>query len=50
MGQWFGHDGDISFYTGRTWAFAKKLDGMVVYVKDEKKWYGCGDGTWRKVF
>ncbi len=38
-GAWSGNLGDIALDTGTGWEFVTKKEGMIVYIKDEDKYY-----------
>jgi len=38
-GAWSGQDGNIATYNGSGYDFSAKSEGMIVYVKDEDKFY-----------
>lgn len=38
-GAWAGQDGNITVYNGSTWDFVTKKEGMLIYIKDEDKFY-----------
>jgi hypothetical protein len=38
-GDWADHAGDIAIGTGSTWEFVTKKEGMLIYIKDEDKFY-----------
>jgi hypothetical protein len=46
LGLWTGQDGNIAEYSGLSWFFTPKFEGMVVYVKDEGSWY-CYTDSWQ---
>lgn len=43
-GAWAGQDYNIAMWDGTVWMFATKREGMLVWVKDENKFY-CYDGS-----
>ena len=38
-GDWVGEGKNIAEYDGVSWIFITKSEGMILYVKDENRWY-----------
>lgn len=45
-GAWAGQNGNIAMWDGATWMFAVKVEGMIVWVKDEDKFYAYNGTVW----
>jgi len=46
LGGWAGQDGNITTWDGAAWVYAIKREGMLVWAKDEDKYYGYNGATW----
>ena len=44
-GAWAGHDNKIAYYDG-DWEFISPLNGMIVWVEDEGKFYLYSNSAW----
>jgi hypothetical protein len=45
-GDFAGHENSIAYYDGATWQFDLPLEGMILWVKDEDKYYRYDGSAW----